>query len=338
MRRIHHCGFTLVELLVVITIIGILVSLLLPAVQSAREAARMTQCKNHLKQLGLATVSHHSIHGHYPAGGWGFGWVGDADQGFDANQPGGWISNILPFIEQQALFDLGKGASGAAKTAEHAQRIATPLSALNCPSRRRAIGYSVSMSGANFDAVTKAARADYAMNAGDKICHPHDIPGLWQSGYCSNPSGNASCGPSALVDAATVKTKAQAAAIYGANGINYPLSTVTSASVRDGLSGTYMIGEKYLNPDFYANGADGGDNETMYIGFNEDIARWTYATPRRDQAGVANSRIFGSNHAAGLNMVMCDGSVHTINFSVDADIHRNLGIRADGQAIDVGSL
>ena len=97
------------ELLVVITIIGILIALLLPAVQAAREAARQAQCKNNLKQLALGCLSHENLNKWFPTGGWGYQWTGDADRGTDWRQPGGWIYNIMPFVELQSLHDMGAG-------------------------------------------------------------------------------------------------------------------------------------------------------------------------------------------------------------------------------------
>jgi len=107
-------GFTLVELLVVITIIGILIAILLPAVQAAREAARRMQCENNLKQLSLGCLQHESSCGFLPTGGWSCGWVGDANCGIGKTQPGGWAFCILPFIDQAALHDLGLGLTGTA--------------------------------------------------------------------------------------------------------------------------------------------------------------------------------------------------------------------------------
>ncbi len=107
-------GFTLVELLVVITIIGILISLLMPAVQSAREAARRVQCQNNVKQMALACLSHEQAMTFLPTDGWGWSWLGEPDRGYGIHQPGGWSYNILPFLEQGALHDLGSGTTGAA--------------------------------------------------------------------------------------------------------------------------------------------------------------------------------------------------------------------------------
>src|SRR5688572_16329544 len=139
-RRRSSTAFTLIELLVVVAITGILVALTLPAIQSAREAARRTECKNNLKQLALGALNHHDAHGHFPTGGWGWYWVGDPDRGYGKDQPGGWIFNALPYCEEGLLHDLA--ADGMPDDLSRVQRVGaaqviqSPLSIVNCPSRR----------------------------------------------------------------------------------------------------------------------------------------------------------------------------------------------------------
>ncbi len=101
MRVDRQRGFTLVELLVVITIIGILISLLLPAVQSAREAARRAQCTNNLKQIGLAMHLHHEQQGVFPIGHF---WP-ETGSGSTGGAEATWVTYILPYLEQSALYD-----------------------------------------------------------------------------------------------------------------------------------------------------------------------------------------------------------------------------------------
>jgi prepilin-type processing-associated H-X9-DG protein len=131
---------TLVELLVVIAIIGLLIALLLPAVQAAREAARAASCKNNLKQQALGVLQHHDVHHFYPTGGWGWEWAGDSDRGYGLDQPGAWIFNVLPYIEQEALRDSASDGQFAVITPLQESLAAslcqTPLPLFHCPSRR----------------------------------------------------------------------------------------------------------------------------------------------------------------------------------------------------------
>ena len=137
------CGFTLVELLVVITIIGILIGLLLPAVNSAREAGRRTTCQNNLHQLALAILQHESAKKYLPTAGWGYAWTGDPDRGSGIKQPGGLFYCILPYIDQANLAKVGagladnNGSNNSPKAKALVQVVSTPLAILYCPSRRQ---------------------------------------------------------------------------------------------------------------------------------------------------------------------------------------------------------
>lgn len=313
-----RAGFTLVELLVVIAIIGILIGLLLPAVQSAREAARAAQCQNNLKQIGLGFINHHSRVGWYPTSGWGYGWIGDPDRGFGVQQPGGWMYNLLPFIEQQAIRDLGAGKDATTKRAALRQVKESVIGGTICPTRRRIQAYPAVEGSLNSDSATVQAKTDYAGNGGEIV----------QTYY----------GPGSLGEGDT--THPWPAWIEYHTGITHLRSNVRLAHVRDGASNTYMVGEKYLEPKHYYTGADGADNNAMYQGHDWDILRWTYSNfpPRRDRDNAQCWECFGSAHPAGCYFVFVDGSVHLIGFSVDPEIHRRLGNRNDGKPIDMSKL
>ncbi len=329
-------GFTLVELLVVISIIFILIALMLPAVQAARESARMAQCKNHLKQMGLAFQMHHEAHEVYPTGGWSARWVGDADRGSGKKQPGGWVYNILPYIEQEDVWALPSDGDPYAITSK--QRlgakimIETAIPIMNCPTRRPSQtfpgdgGYQDSLAGrggslwaVNSDDPARGARSDYA------ACYGTNLQGVGDGATRSlkdADSGNPTP-PWAVPEV-------DESPFY--NGLCFQRSRVRNGQVRDGTSLTYAIGEKYLNPDHYKTGLDPGDNENMYSGDDIDNYRSTALTfrPMQDRKGFYTDQSFGSAHPAGWNAVFADGSVRTMAYHLDPAIHYGLGHRSDG--------
>jgi prepilin-type N-terminal cleavage/methylation domain-containing protein/prepilin-type processing-associated H-X9-DG protein len=338
-------GFTLVELLVVIAIIGILVALLLPAIQAAREAARRQQCVNNLKQLSLAALNHHDTCGYFPTGGWGWDWVGDPDRGFGVDQPGGWAFSVMPFTEEGAAYKIS--SDGDPDTISNQQKvairdvIAKPLTLLGCPSRRGGAGpfphsrgtvYAFNAANAVSAAAASAGRSDYAANCGDPRNNEVDQ------------------GPATLAAAETrnwlVKgpTGTNAKGVVFITGISFQRSEVAIKHVTDGTNRTYLIGEKYLNINRYLTGTDPGDNETWCTGYNNDNFRVAYVPPAQDstndnfrspfpnEASVlfGGHHIFGSVHSAGVNMSYCDGHVDTVTYDIDPYLNRSLGNRLDG--------
>jgi prepilin-type N-terminal cleavage/methylation domain-containing protein len=316
-------GFTLVELLVVIAIIGILVSLLLPAVQVAREAARRTRCLNQVKQLALAFQNHHDAKQAYPSGGWGWFWVGDSDRGSGPQQPGSWAFSILPFAEHQAIYSLASDGQPDVITTQQmaaaARTVQTKISGFVCPSRRPTSLFPRSIAAAvpngyawNSDAVSTTNRSDYVANAGETFVGWGGGPDP-TAGFAGNGFGN--------MDAC--------------NGIVFQRSAVQMSSVVDGTSKTYLVGEKYLNPDNYTTGLDYGDDHSMFNGDDYDMQAWTNQPPLQDRPGLADFFRFGSGHPGGFPISFCDGAARSLSYTIDPNVHRLLGNRRDRQKVDV---
>ncbi|MEZ6071652.1 MAG: DUF1559 domain-containing protein [Pirellulales bacterium] len=313
-------GFTLVELLVVIAIIGILIALLLPAVQAAREAARRSQCQNQMRQMGIGAMNHENTHRYLPSGGWGWDWVGEPQRGFGKTQPGGWVFNLLPFVEQTQIFDLGKQYNlfSSQLYDSRLQLIQTPIPMFNCPSRRSPVVHPTQSGGMiNCNPKGQAGKSDYAGCTGD------GPPCQFGSGPPNNQSA---------IDGyawATIKVLDDARI----NGVCYERSEVRFAQIKDGTSNTYLYGEKYVKGDY--GSYDAADNENMYTGMNNDNYRTTNILPQQDRPGYSYGCGFGSAHPAGMNMVLCDGSVHFIPFNIDLATHQRLGNRHDGLPVEL---
>ncbi|MDO5114136.1 MAG: DUF1559 domain-containing protein [Planctomycetia bacterium] len=302
-------AFTLVELLVVIAIIGMLVGLLLPAVQQAREAARQMQCNNNLRQMGVATLNLEASHRAFPSAGWSQAWEGDPDMGFGKNQPGSWAYSLLPFLEQQALW--GMGADGDPTVNQtileaNAERAKIVVPLFNCPSRRSAILYKAYVhTGYNSNALSQSGKLDYCGNAA--------------KGYTNTGLD--------ITDYAELIAKTLTG---GDTGIHFFKSQVTLAEIYDGTSNTYLNAEKSMNSDAYSTGTGRGDDHTAWTGIDDDSIRHTTTIPIQDRPGYDSGQ-FGSVHPGAFGVVMCDGSVHRVSYSIDSETHSFLGQRGDRQ-------
>ncbi len=337
MPHLRQRAFTLVELLVVIAIIGVLVALLLPAIQAAREAARRQQCANNLKNLALGAINCHDINNHFLTGGWGWFWVGDANRGSSRNQPGGWVFNVLPFVELNQMHALAGDGNPAEITTQQRdgalRLIQSPLDLIRCPSRRHGnvhpkpvdgAYYARNCSNASSAAEAVAGRSDYAINCGDRDLTEdgagpdasRDYTTADRTVWRFTSQGDLAANPNDLNNKLT--------------GVSFVRSEVGVQHIEDGTSMTYLIGEKYLNPVNYETGQDSGDNETWCTGFNNDNFRTGFDVPLVDTPGLQAQNRFGSAHPTGWFMSWCDGHVDYQSYDIDRFVHRGNANRSDG--------
>jgi prepilin-type N-terminal cleavage/methylation domain-containing protein len=288
----HRKGFTLVELLVVIAIIGILIALLLPAIQAARESARRMSCSNNLKQIGIAAHLYHDSYQHLPAG-----WTA-----YDANnrpyalgKPGwGWATRILPYMELGTLaknsIDFKKPFSDPANAYVRTLYVAD----FRCPSDPT------------------------------KLTFVDEEDPLQQELAVGNYVGNFGVGN--IHDCGTVPAGKQ----FTGDGVFFHNSAVKFRDIRDGLSHTFLVGERSSALGFstwVGSPADDDCGPGMVLGSALDAPNALGFVTNPDPHN------FSSKHTQGTNFCLADGSVRLVEQEIDTAVYRALATRASGDSI-----
>jgi len=336
-------GFTFVELLIVIAVIGMLGCLFLPAIHVAREAARRSQCKHHLRRIAFGCLKHENAHQTFPYGGWSFGWMGDPDQGIGPQQPGSWIYTTGRFMGLRADFEIGTGLPWDEKRAALAEQMATFVPVFYCPSRRPAKAYpafgptGISCENGvlpkNSLLPPKVAKSDYAINGGtgdgweSGAGGTGGAPEVWcLKGYTNGITGTT--GAPAYPDC-NWHIGFPDKYWQRFNGVCGWRIGARINQISDGVSKTVLVGEKLMQPYYYEHSCPGtgaqpskgnaGDNGSMYMGWDIDVAR-TGGLARDHNAenpvwGIGD-RLFGGPHPHAANIAFCDGSVRSIRYGV----------------------
>jgi prepilin-type N-terminal cleavage/methylation domain-containing protein/prepilin-type processing-associated H-X9-DG protein len=327
-------AMTLVELLVVIAIIGILVAMLLPAVQAAREAARRTECSNHLKQIALACLQHENVQHFLPSSGWGFQWTGDPDRGYGQAQPGGWMYDILVYMEEGSIRDIGRGLTGPGPGGQKFEALKDQKMAviplLYCPSRRAAKLYPGDNEAINAGETGSQAKTDYAANGG-RVKDGSD----WES-WVLGPGPSLDC-LDKYPDCEWYRDLQDVREFM--TGITHERSEVKLSQVTDGTSKTLLVSEKYINAWNYETDVHLdmlADNNCPYQGNDWDTTRWVaeFLLPLQDTPGVTEDYSFGSAHPGAMNAAFVDGSVRQISYDVDPEVYASYGSRNGEEVVN----
>lgn len=306
-------GITLIELVVVVSIIAVLASLLMVAVQQAREGGRDLSCINNLRQFAISSQTHVATHGHFPASGWGSNWVPVRDRGSGVKQPGGWMYNLLPFLEATTMHELGASEDEVRAGLEIGR--VEEFNSLIHPS---------------FVCPTKLPPNNDRMYSG--TAWSGRAHGGYPSSYAINAGSSSIFGE--LVGPASLDfsdfSSLWPANVKPANGLACPGQLLRPKDVTDGMSLTIFAGEKYVvrNRRNYI-----GDTLSPWFGFSLSSVRYVVLPPFRDGDPHGDPQSFGSAHQSHFNVAMCDGSIRRVSFDVSQNVLVGLGVRNDGIAI-----
>jgi hypothetical protein len=272
--------------------------------------------------------------------------VGDPDRGFDKRQTGGWAFNLLPFVEQADVRNLGAGMQDSQAKADKAvERLTKPLAVFNCPSRRPPKLWAVTP-GREFRVVSVPQevmrRVDFVVRGDYAACMGSGAPPfVYQSG-----------GSPDLVQIGDMATDQDWINYFfnayspprAPDGVIFRRSMMRLRDVTDGTSKTYLLGEKYLDPALVESGNEQGDDQCLYAGHDRDVVRVGFVPPYPDTPGFdpynayptsqetdPKPIAFGSAHPSTCGMAMVDGSVRTIDYGIARAVHQGLASRNDGQ-------
>jgi prepilin-type N-terminal cleavage/methylation domain-containing protein/prepilin-type processing-associated H-X9-DG protein len=326
-------AFTLIELLVVIAVIGLLVGLLLPAVQAARESANRTQCSNNLKQIGIGLQAYHDAKKAFPPGYIDYNTNPAVTPDGDLGPGWGWASMLLPYVEQQNLYNQINFSYPVATGVNTAVSLVT-VPNFQCPSdsyQDPCLIYDITLTAP----IATVAHANYVGCDGWIECFV-------------GATGNITPGPwnDAILDG-----------FYGpgARGVFWRNSRTRIADVRDGTSNTFLVGERtgYHSPSTWVGAVPGGLTPAWMAtnpvapnspppsaaydnaDFGEAlvVSHGNYTHLPNSDIPIFDPDTFYSLHPNGCNFLLCDGSGRFISYGVDGYVYQALCTIAAGDSV-----
>ena len=310
-------------------------------------------------------TGHHDTHSFFPTGGWGYKWLPEPDGGYGQEQPGSWIYGILEYLEQGAIRSLGEGQTGDARAAALRLLMITPITVLNCPSRRTARAYPLVRASSDvYNSLSEGLttdpgasyRSDYAacMSGGTLETYAQ-LQAAGQTVESRRYEPQDGPGPENFTDADNwERPRTDGLAVWvlnggDKNGVIFARNPVSMRRITDGTSRTYLVAERMREVDHYETGESRFDDQSAYNGFDRDNQVSAFVAPladmtsdqyqlwRRDvfrNQGEIHAEQFntGSAHPGVFLALFCDSSVRSISYDVDLETHRAAGSR-DGQEL-----